>query len=158
MPLFALLGAVVLAGAALISPDAVVARQFAIYGSVLIGGSALLDVLVGDPRFGRQGAPRHALDDVGRDLVERHQRRPQHDLHVRLPLGDLRHRAVDGARTVRRARVRAAQGRRARSRAQGLAAGALRAGLDPHPYRAILALALPAAITYALMATESAAS
>ena len=70
-----------------LSPDREVARQFAIYGSVLVGGSALTRLLVGHPGFDREGARRHEGHDVGGDLVERHQRRSQHDLHVRLPLG-----------------------------------------------------------------------
>src|SRR5262249_44902609 len=127
----------------------------------------LLDLLVDHPGFGRQGAPRHARDHVGRHLVERDQRRPQHDLHVRLSLGDLRDRVLDRGGTLRRARLRPAQGLRPRGGAQAAlghetvtalapSGASAEPALDPHPYRSILSLSLPAAITYSLMATESA--
>ena len=83
-------------------------------------GFGVHDVLVRDSGFRRQGAPRHALDHVGGDLVERHQRRPEHDLHLRFSLGRVRHRLLDRRRPDRRARLRSRQGSRPRGTEKSL--------------------------------------
>ena len=154
VPFFALIGAGCWLFAGPISPDAAVARQFAIYGSVLIGGSAfstfwsvIPDSVVkahGDTRATMWAGIWSNVINVGLNTLF------TFVFHWGI-FGIAFSTVVGRFGGLAYALRKAADHEAARKRdITGPSTGR-----DPHPYRAILALAFPSALTYGLMATES---
>jgi putative MATE family efflux protein len=154
VPFFALLGAACWLFAGPISPDAGVARQFAIYGSVLIGGSALSTFwsVIPDSVVKAHGDTRATMwagiwSNVINVALNTLFTFVFHWGIFGIALSTVLGRFGGLAYALRKASAHEAERKREAPRP------ATRD--DPHPYRAILALSFPAALTYGLMATES---
>lgn len=154
VPVFALLGASCWFLREVIAPDAEVARQFGIFGTVLIGGSAfsifwsvIPDSVVkahGDTRSTMWAGIWSNVTNVALNVV--------FTIGFEwgilgIALSTVLGRFAGLAYALHRMRVlEAARKERGEPPAPGL---------DPHPYRSIFALAVPGALAYALMASES---
>jgi hypothetical protein len=137
-----------------LSPDREVARQFAVYGSVLVGGSALTLFWSGLAGFDRQGPRRHEGDDVGRESGRTSSTSSSTRSSRSSSIGacsESRSRRSSGASEVGLRASKAAAHEAARKAPDRPATP----GRDPHPYRAIFALAIPSALSYVLMASET---
>ena len=153
VPAFLLVGAGCWIFARNLSPDPEVARQFAVYGSVLVGGSALTlfwsvlpDSIVkahGDTRATMwAGIWSNVINVVLNTLFVFVFHWGVFGIALSTVLG--RFGGLIYA-------LRKAAGHEAARKA---AKAAEVPGHDPHPYRAIFALAIPSALSYILMATE----
>lgn len=164
VPPFAILGIACWPAARLFSPDEVVARQFAIYGVVLIGGSAfstfwsiIPDSIVKAHHDTRATMWAGIWSNVINVVLNTIFTFLFHWGIFGIALSTVVGRFGGLAYALRKASVHEAARKGVdRKGAQGSTPASSEPELDPHPYRSILALSLPAALTYSLMATESA--
>jgi Na+-driven multidrug efflux pump len=154
IPAFLLVGAGCWVFAGKLSPDREVARQFAIYGSVLVGGSALTlfwsvlpDSIVkahGDTKATMwAGIWSNVINVVLNTIFVFAFHWGVFGIALSTVLG--RFGGLIYA-------LRKAAGHEAARKAQALPTVP---GHDPHPYRALFALAIPSALSYVLMASET---
>ena len=154
IPVFLLLGAACWVFAGKLSPDREVARQFAIYGSVLVGGSALSlfwsvlpDSIVkahGDTKATMwAGIWSNVINVVLNTIFTFLFHWGVFGIALSTVLG----RFGGLAYALRKAAAHEAA-RKARNEPQV-------PGIDRHPYRALFALAVPSALSYVLMASET---
>lgn len=154
VPLFLLIGAGCWIFAGRLSPDREVARQFAIYGSVLVGGSALTLFwsVIPDSIVKAHGDTQATMwAGIWSNVI---------NVVLNTIFTFLFHWGVFGiAFSTVLGRfgglvyaLRKAAGHEAARKARGEPEVP---GIDPHPYRALFALAIPSALSYVLMASES---
>lgn len=154
VPVFAIVGASCWFLRGAVAPDPEVARQFGIFGTVLIGGSAfsifwsvIPDSVVkahGDTRSTMWAGIWSNVTNVALNVVFTF----GFGWGIfGIALSTVLGRFAGLAYALRRMRALEA----ARKAGGGLPVP----GLDPHPYRAIFALAVPGALAYAMMASES---
>lgn len=153
VPFFAAVGGAIWFAAPLLSPDREVARQFAIYGSVLIGGSAFSSFwsVVPDSIVKAHGDTRATMwagiwSNVVNVILNTLFTFVFHWGIFGIALSTVIGRFAGLAYATRKAAAHEAA-----RRAEG---GPWVAGVDPTPYRSVLGLALPAALAYTLMAVE----
>jgi Na+-driven multidrug efflux pump len=162
VPPFALIGLWCWPGAGWFSDDPVVARQFAIYGVVLIGGSAfstfwsvIPDSVVKAHHDTRSTMWAGIWSNVINVVLNTIFTFVFHWGIFGIALSTVLGRFGGLAYALRKAAgheaARKASARGAAPESPGVSPAS---ELDPHPYRSILFLSLPAALTYALMATE----
>jgi len=154
IPVFLLLGAGCWAFAEKLSPDREVARQFAIYGSVLVGGSALTlfwsvlpDSIVkahGDTKATMWAGIWSNVINVVLNTI--------FTFAFHWGVFGIALSTVVGRFGGLAYALRKAAGHEAARKARNLPAVP---GRDPHPYRALFALAIPSALSYVLMASET---
>jgi putative MATE family efflux protein len=154
VPVFLLLGAACWAFAGKLSPDHEVARQFAIYGSVLVGGSALSlfwsvlpDSIVkahGDTKATMWAGIWSNVINVVLNTIFTFM---FHWGVFGIALSTVLGRFGGLAYALRKASAHEAA-RKARHEPEV-------PGVDRHPYRALFALAIPSALSYVLMASET---
>lgn len=154
IPVFVLLGAGCWLFAEKLSPDHEVARQFAIYGSVLVGGSALTlfwsvlpDSIVkahGDTKATMWAGIWSNVINVVLNTVFTF---AFHWGIFGIALSTVLGRFGGLAYALRKASIHEAA-----RKAKGLLSVP---GHDPHPYRALFVLAIPSALSYVLMASET---
>lgn len=153
VPLFAAIGGSLGFLAPWLAPDPEVARQFAIYGTVLVGGSAfsMFWSVIPDSIVKAHGDTKATMwAGIGSNVVNV----VLNTLFTfvfgwgifGIALSTVLGRFAGLAYALRKAAAHEAR-RRA-------SAGAGLSGLDPHPYRATLGLAVPSALAYTLMAVE----
>ena len=154
VPAFLLLGAGCWVFADKLSPDREVARQFAIYGSVLVGGSALTLFwsVLPDSIVKAHGDTKATMwAGIWSNVI---------NVVLNTIFTFLFHWGVLGiALSTVIGRIgglvyalRKAAGHEAARKARGLPAVP---GRDAHPYRALFVLAIPSALSYVLMASET---
>jgi Na+-driven multidrug efflux pump len=154
IPVFLLLGAGCWLFADRLSPDREVARQFAIYGSVLVGGSALTlfwsvlpDSIVkahGDTKATMWAGIWSNVINVVLNTV--------FTFIFHWGVFGIAFSTVIGRFGGLVYALRKAAGHEAARKAKNLPAIP---GRDPHPYRALFVLAVPSALSYVLMASET---
>ncbi len=154
IPVFLLLGAACWVFADELAPDAEVARQFAIYGSVLVGGSALTlfwsvlpDSIVkahGDTKATMWAGIWSNVINVVLNTI--------FTFVFHWGIFGIAFSTVIGRFGGLAYALHKAAGHEAARKAR---AGPEAPGRDPHPYRALFALAIPSALSYVLMASET---
>jgi putative MATE family efflux protein len=154
IPVFVLLGAACWLLADKLSPDREVARQFAIYGSVLVGGSALTlfwsvlpDSIVkahGDTKATMWAGIWSNVINVVLNTV--------FTFVFHWGIFGIAFSTVLGRFGGLAYALRKAAGHEAARKAKGLPSVP---GHDPRPYRALFVLAIPSALSYVLMASET---
>jgi Na+-driven multidrug efflux pump len=154
VPAFLLLGAGCWVFAGKLSPDREVARQFAIYGSVLVGGSALTlfwsvlpDSIVkahGDTKATMWAGIWSNVINVVLNTV--------FTFGLHWGVFGIALSTVIGRFGGLAYALRKAAGHEAARKARNLPSVP---GRDPRPYRALFVLAIPSALSYVLMASES---
>ncbi len=154
VPAFAVLGGSLWFAAPILAPDAEVARQFAIYGTVLVGGSAfsmfwsvIPDSVVkahGDTRATMWAGIWSNLVNLGLNIV--------FTFGFHWGIFGIGFSTVLGRFAGLAYALRKAAAHEARRKAEVEEASP---ALDPHPYRSVFSLAVPAAVAYALMASEA---
>jgi len=154
VPVFLLLGAGCWVFADRLAPDREVARQFAIYGSVLVGGSALTlfwsvlpDSIVkahGDTKATMWAGIWSNVINVAINTI--------FTFGFHWGILGIALSTVLGRFGGLIYALRKAAGHEAARKARG---EPVVPGLDPHPYRALFTLAIPSALSYVLMAGET---
>jgi len=154
IPAFLLLGAVCYAFADRMAPDREVAGQFAIYGSVLVGGSALTlfwsvlpDSIVkahGDTKATMwAGIWSNVINVVLNTIFTFGFRWGVFGIALSTVIGRFGGLVYALRKAAAHEKARKARGAPSAP------------GHDPHPYRSIFALAVPSALSYVMMASES---
>lgn len=154
VPVFAILGGSLWFLAPHLSPDAEVARQFAIFGTVLVGGSAfsLFWSVIPDSVVKAHGDTRSTMwagiwSNVVNLVLNTVFTFVFHWGIFGIGLSTVLGRFAGLAYALRKASAHEA--------ARKASGGPWTPGIDPHPYRSTFALAVPAALAYTLMASES---
>jgi putative MATE family efflux protein len=155
IPLFALLGAGLGGFASILSPDPEVAREFAIYGPVLIAGSAFTTfwAVIPDSIIKAHGDTRTTMwagisSNVVNVVLNTLFTFVFHWGIFGIGLSTVLGRLAGLAYALRKARMHE-EARRGRSEPDT-------PGEDPHPFRSLFALSVPATAAYVLMASETA--